>query len=481
MTTRYVRLSGNDSNNGTSAATAWRTLGKALGSSGAASGDTIYVGAGTYRELVTVLLKPTAETKVIGDVTGTYTGDAGEVVLSAYLTNDATAPASSDSTLQLNDSHQNYTFENLTIIGADKYVGCVSAWRWRNIVFRKCTFINSGYDSVGVDVAPDSVANSGCVIDSCIFLSSGYAAGLYVHFIKSTSAAYDSGLVIKNCLFIGHNAVEFFVSGSDTYVGGGATVVNCTMLSMGHGWGVSTDTGTSTTYPVKVINCMLWDAQLYAATAGQLTENYNYIIHATPRTNVTAGAQSITGNTLAPRFSVGQEFLTGRLPRPCGSPTEGSPFLGRGADASLTLTVDALNRPRPAGGQSTSKGWGYLERHDTAVKETSVVDVSPAIKIVGPGDHDFFIPVNAAQTTISVKVRYDSNHGTGNKPQAILLAAPDIGVSTETKTATVGVDTWETLTFSAFTPTASGVVTVRLVSRAANGNGVAYFDTVSVS
>ena len=62
MTTYYVRTTGNNASAGTSPATAWATLTKALGASGIASGDTVYVGAGTYRETVTVAMtSPTAE------------------------------------------------------------------------------------------------------------------------------------------------------------------------------------------------------------------------------------------------------------------------------------------------------------------------------------------------------------------------------------------------------------------------------------
>lgn len=125
---------------------------------------------------------------------------------------------------------------------------------------------------------------------------------------------------------------------------------------------------------------------------------------------------------------------------------------------------------------------GAFERHDTAIKETTTTDAgSVGIQIPGPGSHEFYIPVDASSTTITVKMRYDSNHGTTNKPQAILLANGEIGVTTETKTMTSAADTWETLTFAAQTPSAKGVVTVRLVSRSDTPYGRAYADTWTVS
>lgn len=163
------------------------------------------------------------------------------------------------------------------------------------------------------------------------------------------------------------------------------------------------------------------------------------------------------------------------------------------SNTSTTLTVAAF----PGAIDSTSVGsiyWpgtsttatqrtpGALELHDDARKETTTTDAgSVGIVINGPGSHEFQIPVDNASTTITVKMRYDANHGTTNKPQAILLANGEIGVTTETKTMTSAADTWETLSFAAQTPSAKGVVTVRLVSRSATPYGRSYADTFTVA
>lgn len=136
------------------------------------------------------------------------------------------------------------------------------------------------------------------------------------------------------------------------------------------------------------------------------------------------------------------------------------------------------------GSSLTARGGtpGAFEEHDTARRETTVTDAGGVgLHIPGPGDHEFLIPVDAASTTITVKARYDANHGTTNKPRAILKAQPEIGVSTQTVTMTSAADTWETLTFSGFTPTAKGVVTIRLESRSDTPYGRAFFDTWTVS
>src|SRR5690242_4908865 len=104
MATYYVRKTGSDAAAGTSPATAWATIGKALGASGIASGDTVYVGPGVYREQITVAMtSATVETLVIADVDGSQTGDApGEVRWTGWDGgSDIVAPTNSGNTLNL--------------------------------------------------------------------------------------------------------------------------------------------------------------------------------------------------------------------------------------------------------------------------------------------------------------------------------------------------------------------------------------------
>src|SRR5688572_29890318 len=114
MTTYYVRKSGSDSNAGTSPAAAWLTIGKALGASGISSGDTLYIGSGVYREMITVnMTNPVAETFIVGDIDGSRTGDApGEIRITNYLTNDSTAPT--DQSLLVLNGRDYLTFQYIT-------------------------------------------------------------------------------------------------------------------------------------------------------------------------------------------------------------------------------------------------------------------------------------------------------------------------------------------------------------------------------
>jgi len=145
MTTYYIRKTGSDSNAGTSAGAAWATIGKALGAAGIASGDTVYIGAGIYRELVTCnLTSPVAETKVVGDVDGSKTGDAGYIYWTAYTTNDKTGQAVSNC-LQPN-ARDYLTFQNIIFVqnaSASAGGSAVSATTppSTNITFRNCVFL----------------------------------------------------------------------------------------------------------------------------------------------------------------------------------------------------------------------------------------------------------------------------------------------------------------------------------------------------
>lgn len=482
MTTYYVRKTGSDGAAGTSPATAWATIGKALGASGIASGDTVYIGAGTYREAITVnMTSATAETRVVGDVDGAQTGDAGQVIVTAYTTNDTTTPAASP-TIDLN-GRDYLTFENLVIVGGSSANGsCLAAVTAQstNITIRQCALM-SAYNGAVIYYFSSTASAPTWVIERCVLW--GMIYGIRIGLQTSASADYDANFIIRNCFIcagIGGSAILIESGGANSFKGGGVDVLNCTVIGGSHG--VRTNGDLSTSIPCTVYNSIIHagnDTALRSSASSQITENYNYLLAVAPRTNVSSGANSQTNPTYAPLVEIGQSLLMGMNARPFGMPMAGSPLLGFGNTGGPT--VDGLNRPRPAGGGSTANGIGYLERHDTGAKETTTVRTgSTALVIVGPGDHEFAIPVDATATTVSVYARYDSTHAATNKPQAMILNGTECGVATATATMTAAADTWEQLSFS-FTPTATGIVTLRLISRAAAGGGKAFFDDVAVS
>lgn len=499
MATYYVSPSGNDSNNGLSADAShasnkpWLTIGKALGASGIASGDTVYIGPGTYREAVTVAMtSAVAETSVLGDpINGQGFKDgsgvlltAGDVVWTGYTTNDTTAPGA-NSTLFL-QGRDFLTFKFITFFGSAQASGNIvraDTNTSTNIKFIQCVFIpsGSGTNSILITCAANTALH--WLVDSCSFIQLKGVNSISMTLTTHT-ADYDVDFIAQNCLFmIGARALSVTNSASGGGCGTGILVYNCTCIGQTVSAISVTSAGTTQATPSKIENCILVTPSATAVISGhtsQLTENYNWISAATARSNVNAGANSIADQSYALTIDIGQSLIGGRQLRPMFQPVS-APILGFGSSAAAPAT-DFLQRTRPSGGASTNKSIGYLERHDFATREATVIDASTyAIKLVGPGDHDIMIPVDASATVLSIKTRYDTNHATTNKPQAILLARPDIGVATETKTATAAVDTWDTLTFSSFTPTAKGWVVLRLVSRSAAGNGIAYFDTLTIA
>ena len=498
----YVSPSGNDANNGlgpdASHATnkPWLTLGKLFGASGLASGDLAYIGPGVYRGQVQLLMSsPSAETIVEGDprnIRGFKNASGillppGEVRLTPYETNDTTTPVGTATTLDLN-GRSFLTFRNLWILGGNSSPSCFRATvsHSTNIKLTDCVF-TQGYTPQGTALLSyNSVGGipANWVIDRCTFQGIS-TRSLSLQLLRSSSADYSAGIQIQNSVFLGGGTgVYIFSSGAGTFKGGGISMINCSFLFQA-AFAVSLpDSNLSTTFPSTVKNCLIVSGGtgLQSNVAGQLVEDWNLNASGTAQVAAVAnGANTKRAGEFSCNFEVGQARIWGQRTRAYFTPTVGSPLLGFGQDGSAP-TVDTFNRPRPSGGTSTLYAVGAMERHNQARSETAVTDSGGiGLAIAGPGDHDFDIPVNATPTSITVKARYDTNHGTTNKPQAILLDASEIGVATQTLTMTSGAGVWQTLSFAPFTPTATGWVTVRLVSRASAGSGIAYFDTFTVN
>ena len=499
MAVYYVDfVNGLDANNGlgpdASHATnrPWKTLGKLLGASGFASGDTAYLAPGVFREVVTVgMTSAVAETWILadpGNAQGFKTSagilvEPGDVIWSAWTTSD-TAAGSGNNCVLLN-GRDYLTFEGIIF---SPYTGrgiealTVAS---TNITVRDCQFQGNANPGISIGGQADTALN--WLIERCTF--QGNANGVLVSLPTSASADYDAAVTIRNCRAILMNGqlVEVTASGAGAFKGGGVDLL--------HSCAFATrlmniaSANVSTSIPCTVHYCWSHTSSegVRAVSSGQITEDYNVFVASTPRTNVTAGANSVSGNPPARNpflLHTGQEVLQGRNPRPLWTPLATSPFLGfiPTSASPPPYGTDFLGRPRPAGGASTAQAVGPLERHDTAARETTTVDAGGVgLVIAGPGDQDIRVPVDASATVISVRARYDTNHGTPNKPQALLLANGETGVSAQTLTMSAAADAWETLTFASFTPTAAGVVTVRLVSRAVAGNGKAFFDTMAVA
>jgi hypothetical protein len=488
---------------------------------GVQAGDTVYVGPGTYRATYVVganygaAWALTGATKIrneanyngrvsiIGDVTGVFTGDAaGPVNLTAYLTNDRTLPAITSNiatapTQVWGCGANNLSFYNICFVipptgnnGAISF-GSPGA---QNLWMENCSFVGglsastrSMISITGLGASTATVTTQmpiGLMVDRCRFFVGQAASAVSVTGSATGTSDYDLAVVIQNCLVLGAGngkEIDLASTGSGSARPGNVRLLGCTLL----GGAVTAPLAAySTVLPMRIYGgyFVCNTTAMNAALLGQIVEDYNIINAPTPRTNVTAGAHSISDGSYAPLFCFGQEDIWGGTLRAVGEPLPGSPLLGFVGDPSgISVAYDLRRHPRPAGAASALyAAAGALERSNSWVKETGTVRTgTSALSTTGPGYQDFSLAVDAALTTASVYMRYDSNY-VGATPHMEVLDGEGCGVQAASSVAVVAVNTWEQLSLS-FTPTAKGIVTIRVHAPEQSGAGKAFADDFSVS
>lgn len=362
MATYYVRKTGNNSNDGLSPATAWATISKAAGASGISSGDTVYIGGGVYREKVTfALTNPVAETFFIGDPTGEFTGDAGEVRITNYLTNDITAPTNQP-VIDLN-GRNHLTFEGIyfqqALTGSPAFheadmiqsLSTISQY----ITFRKCAIscdhLDGQYNNEIIYVKGEANTPFHWIIDRCIINGNGaFGNGIiFDGFGLVHSGDFDADVVIKNSLIIGSSwQIRWPAEGNM----GGLQIIGCDISLVQ----VSIRTQNGTTTNATILGNVFRGGGVgsYAIEASDsnisaVVENFNRFVCPTGEdvNNVTHGVDSVYGADHAFLFYFGQESLWGQQPQPYLMPTSGSPLLGFWTGSPANDLLDAI-RPNPA-------------------------------------------------------------------------------------------------------------------------------------
>lgn len=495
MLTYFINPStGSDSRTGAqaqAASTPWQTLAHAIATITMSDSVTIVLQPGVYRELCTLTLTPTNVNTLlfIGDVHGNLSSGAvapGEVRWSGWLTNDSTAPSSSAGTLNLNGKSW-VTFQNILFDGSKASQGCINAAAGSaNINILDCEFDVQIGGGSGVIFTGTASTAANWTIDRCRFV--GLASNGIFFSVPQAAADYALNFTVKNTKFFGWGTqINISATGTGAGGAGGILLDHCTFLWASSS-GIHTGTGTygtTTGNQVVVQNCVAamtsTVSAIAASAANQIIDGGANVILGQAVGNFTF-VTSPAINTVNPRMHWGHELVIERMVRECGMPTADSPLLGIG---TTSMTYDLENRPRPSGGAtgpnaSNNLAVGALERHDTGTKSTTTTDggVGASIVVQGTCDHEIRVPVDATSTTISIKVEWDANYGGGTLPQLVLVADPETGVSTQTVTATGSSGSFNTITLAAFTPSAKGVVRLRLVSSAA-ANGFVYWDTLT--
>ncbi|MDR3622799.1 MAG: hypothetical protein P4L85_25825 [Paludisphaera borealis] len=501
MAKYYVSANrGSDSTGVGTAANPWKTIGKAIGPTPAitlsGTGDVLYIEPGVYREVVTLGLAPTAAgpLSIVGDgdgagyLAGGYATPATGTVDWRGWTNDTT-PITTTACLVISGKSF-VTLQGVKMIGSHGGGGsCVDLnGTWSDVSFLDCIFLGSIVKPYIIYAVRTPGAAMNLTVKRCDFLTGqGYCidvrVGLY-------SVEYNVNVLVQNCRFLGGTGGVRVAnaSGTGSFFATGVTIQNCTFMFTTAAFSVTAPAGVNLAAACVISGCYINQAVtgLSGGNTTHIAEDYNIIYATTPRTLVNVGPNSITN--AAPAFDFNDGRLSGVPLRPFGEPSAVGAIGGFGSSGTAPA-IDLWNRARPEGFGAIKAAAGALERHDTGAKDVTHQDAgSPAcLALVGPSSQERPILVNPQATTLSIKVRWDGNHGDAAKPQAILLSNPEIGVAAQTITAasTGGVGAtpngYETLTFAPITPTAAGVVMLRMASRAAAGNGAAYFDTITLS
>lgn len=279
MPTYYVGSGGNDGNSGATWALRKLTLNGAENIP-VAAGDTVYVGAGTYRELLTVDVSGSAGSPVtyIGDYTGANTDGTGGVVRITGSDNDQTATRANCVTANT----KNYrTFRGFVMDLTTSHT--ISLLECSNLIVEQCVFPGSSSNAVYCSGATQ-LAN---IVRRCYFRMRQltYSAVQFTH----TSDVDDVGSVVENCLILGGGVTMR----TDNI--GGIIIRNCTVMFASQAVRVSAAMSAGQTLTVN--NCILAHCStgVWGSSLGDVVENYNtFYDNATDRNTVNTGANSVT-------------------------------------------------------------------------------------------------------------------------------------------------------------------------------------------
>lgn len=353
MTIRYVGAGGNDSNDGLSWANRKLTLNGAEDSP-VAAGDIVYVGAGVYREMLTVDVSGSAGNPIeyIGDYDGSHTDGVGGVVRITGSDNDQTSARANCVTAS---SKIYRTFTGFQFDLTTSHL--ISSTDGTNWVINKCSF--------------NHVANANCfrilgsaqaswTIRNCLFYQSGGStpdAVLFTH----TSTVNNTGHIVENCLFVcGGRAV-------DSIRVGGVTVRNCVCIGQKTA-AIAVATALAVGQVMTVNNCIVTNCAtgLSATTTAEFSEDYNSLSgNTTDRSNVTAGANS---NTYPPLFDPRWFFqLVSAGAGPNHATQMVTPFDLASFSQLINLagTSPSSTDMRGTAIQNTQREWGALEYDST--------------------------------------------------------------------------------------------------------------------
>jgi hypothetical protein len=281
MTTYYVGSDGNDGNTGTSWAQRKLTL-NGVEDIPVTDNDLVWVGAGTYREQLTVDVSGAAEIEYRADTTGANTDGIGGVVRITGSDNDMTAARSYGI---YGNGKNNRTFTGFVIDGCANF---------------------------GIDMLGNNLTIQDCILTGCAYgmiLRTGTNGA-----IQRVKALFNqtAGIAIGNA--VAEDNTNTLIQNVDCLCNGlygihglgkGSVTIKNVLLS-GNSVGMREQTALTVGQTITINNSIITGnvTGLQATVLGEILEDYNNIALCTNlRLNVAVGAHS---NAYLPQLDVGR-------------------------------------------------------------------------------------------------------------------------------------------------------------------------------
>ena len=500
MANIYVRKSGSDSNDGSTPALAKLTIASAI--SAMTSGDTIYVGSGVYREQS--LTTGSKNVTIIGDTTGEYTGDAGEVIWSGLNATDDEYTYCSYGIYR----NSNYTFNIENIVFQNWYSeNVIKIENVSNFSIKNCKGLNIFNTNglcyfISVNIPNQSTSNKNYLIED-IYIDgitsfrntsseSCVSSGIYINSQGQDFSvnAICRNVVVRNvCAIGGYYSYAYGISHSNfqslRFKFYNITVENIIArgypISQAIGLNGDSRYGTAA-YNISVSNVFAFfsgdesNTKAYGITVDFYSE-YPLKLYNSSAVNVKAvggGTASNFRNTKNTDCITKANYTIQKIPQI----SKYSPLREQGS--TTFSSEDIEGNPRPAYGNGTACDIGASEStSDTIQREATIKDSGDYSIKVSPCNYFkkvFQVPVEASTLrTVKVKIRIDGTWGT-YLPR-VSLSGQGMTLSQDTKNSTTG--SFEELTVSG-TPTTTGIALLTIEAHSPNTDAVFYIDTITV-
>ena len=370
MATYYVRPDGNDSNTGlgSTAILAWRTIQKALGSTGIGSGDTVYIAPGLYGEQVTIGGTYSAATYITGDPTAAqFSGvTAGRVQIGAFSAASSAALYQGQTISGTGKSYLNFSSIEFLLNCTTGNPG-INLLTGRYNAFDKCIFqLTVSATAWFMSLSPPTSTALDCTIKNCIFIGTTSSGSQCV--VTGQSVVSDTSS-ISNCLFIGQS-----VGVLPTNIT--VSVTNCEFVNQSLAGILQSGTLQLTSKNNLFFGCAT-GASFTNSSSGTQT-NCRYIACGATFTNVPSSASSsVIG---VPGFETGYTLLTGQNPVQFFGSYNGSPntSFGNATGAPVTdLYGIAWSGVSPDAGSATFRNIGGIGYYVPTERNASTITIAP--------------------------------------------------------------------------------------------------------